>query len=291
MFARCLAAIATVILLALPGLAGAQDDEGARKAEALQKAVDAMQKVLQPGPATVKLSDRATIEVPQGAGFVRQPEAGAWADASGYPADARLVGMLAPTSEQNWVVFIDYRAGLRFDDAQARSWDARDLLARLKAGTEAGNADRQKRGEPQIEVKDWLVKPSYDEGRHTLIWAAISPEKGGEADEGTANIHGYVLGNQGTFELTLVSPAAEISSYVPIAQATLAGLKLDPGNRYADPISGQTEARSITSLITTVEPDTFAALLTFLRANWLWLAAALVIVLILVGTALRALRR
>ncbi|WP_181161200.1 DUF2167 domain-containing protein [Labrys okinawensis] len=290
-FARHLLAIATVAFLLLPGPASAQEDEGARKAQVLQQAVEAMQKVLQPGPAVTALGDRATLKVPQGAGFVRQPEAGVWASASGYPGDPNLVGMLVPTSEQNWVVFIDYRSGVRFDDDEARNWNAEDLLARLKAATEEGNPAREKRGEPQLEVRDWLVRPRYDEGQHTLIWGANTPEKGGEADEGTGNIHGYVLGNEGYFELTLVSPAAEVASHVPIAQSLVAGLQFTAGHRYQDAVNGQAEVRPVTSLITPTSPDLRATVLAYLKANWLWLLAVLLVLAILAGSALRALRR
>ncbi|MGJ4855766.1 DUF2167 domain-containing protein [Labrys sp. La1] len=290
MFARYLLAIAALAFL-LPGYGVAQEAEGLRKAQVLQQAVEAMQKVLLSGPSVANLDNRATLKLPQGTGFVRQPEAGAWASASGYPVDPKLVGMLVPTSEQNWVVFIDYRSGARFDDADARGWNADDLLASLKTATEEGNAARQKRGEPQIEVRDWLVKPRYDEMQHTLIWGAISPEKGGEADEGTANIHGYVLGNEGYFELTLVSPAAEVPSYVPIAQSILASVQFSAGNRYQDPVKGQVETRPLANLITAVSPDLWAKVLAYLKANWLWLLAALLVLTILAGSGLRALRR
>ncbi|MGO4335722.1 DUF2167 domain-containing protein [Labrys sp. KB_33_2] len=290
MFARYLLAIATLAFL-LPGYGVAQEAEGLRKAQVLQQAVEAMQKVLLSGPSVANLDNRATLKLPQGTGFVRQPEAGAWASASGYPVDPKLLGMLVPTSEQNWVVFIDYRSGARFDDADARGWNADDLLASLKTATEEGNAARQKRGEPQIEVQDWLVKPRYDEMQHTLIWGAISPEKGGEADEGTANIHGYVLGNEGYFELTLVSPAAEVPSYVPIAQSILASVQFSAGNRYQDPVKGQVETRPLANLITAVSPDLRAKVLAYFKANWLWLLAALLVLTILAGSGLRALRR
>jgi uncharacterized membrane-anchored protein len=199
--------------------------------------------------------------------------------------------MLVPTGEQNWVVFIHYRSGVRIDDAEAPGWNADDLLARLKANTEEGNAAREKRGEPRLEVRDWLVRPHYDEAQHTLIWGAISPEKGREADEGTANIHGYALGNEGYFELTLVSPAAEVSSYVPIAQSFLAGLQFTAGNRYQDTVRGKLEVRPVTSLITPTSPDLRATALAYLKANWLWLLAVLLVLAILAGSALRALRR
>ncbi|OCC01805.1 hypothetical protein BA190_26690 [Labrys sp. WJW] len=290
MFARYLLAIAAMAFL-LPGHGLAQEADGIRKAQVLQQAVEAMQKVLLPGPAMAPLDNRATLKLPQGTGFVRQPEAGAWASASDYPSDPSVLGMLVPTGEQNWVVFIHYRSGVRIDDAEAPGWNAGDLLARLKANTEEGNAAREKRGEPRLEVRDWLVRPHYDEAQHTLIWGAISPEKGGEADEGTANIHGYALGNEGYFELTLVSPAAEVSSYVPIAQSFLAGLQFTAGNRYQDAVRGKLEVRPVTSLITPTSPRLRATALAYLKANWLWLLAVLLVLAILAGSALRALRR
>ncbi|MFC2249000.1 DUF2167 domain-containing protein [Labrys portucalensis] len=291
MFARYLLAIAAMAFLLLPGHGLAQEAEGIRKAQVLQQAVEAMQKVLLSGPSVVTLDNRATLKLPQGTGFVRQPEAGAWASASDYPSDPSVLGMLVPTSEQNWVVFIHYRSGVRIDDAEATGWNADDLLARLKANTEEGNAAREKRGEHQLEVRDWLVRPHYDEAQNTLIWGAISPEKGGEADEGTANIHGYALGNEGYFELTLVSPAAEVPSYVPIARSFLAGLQFTAGNRYQDAAKGKLEVRPVTSLIAPTSPDLRATALAYLKANWLWLVAMLLVLAILAGSALRALRR
>jgi uncharacterized membrane-anchored protein len=111
MHARRISAAGLAAVMFLVAVAGlhAQETDGQKQAEALQATVDAMQKVLQPGPVEVKLAGRANLQVPAGAGYVRQPEAGAWAKVVGYDKDASLlnpdlVGIAIPMSEENWVV-------------------------------------------------------------------------------------------------------------------------------------------------------------------------------------------
>jgi hypothetical protein len=43
-------------------------------------------------------------------------------------------------------------------------------------------------------------------------------------DDGSANIHGFVLGKDGYFEMTLVAPAGEVAGYETTAGAILSGL-------------------------------------------------------------------
>jgi len=280
-------ALAASFLVGGATLTRAQETDGQKQAEILQATVDAMQKVLQPGPADVKLSDLAILHLPAGAGFVRQPEAGAWAKAVGYDKDVNLVnpdliGIAIPMSEDNWVTFINYHAGTHVVDDEARGWNLDALLQALKTSTEAGNQGRGQRGEPQIEVRDWLEKPSYDSAGHKLIWATSNAEKGGDPDEGTANVHAYALGKDGYFELTMVSPAAEVTSHLTMAEALLAGLQLDAGRQYGDGAPGVAQ-RSITSLIAPLSPGLADRGLAFARANWMWLAVGVLVLAILAG--------
>lgn len=285
-------AVAAVFLLGGVSVAAAQDQQGLQQAQTLQSAVDAMQKVLQPGPSDVTLANQATLHIPQGANFVRQPEAGIWATASGYGQDADLIGIVVPSSEENWITFIDYHAGTHILDDEARDWNADTLLKNLKASTEQGNAARQQRGDPLIEVKGWLVKPGYDAGEHKLIWGAISPEKGGDEDEGSANVHGYVLGRDGYFELTMVSPAGEIASHIPVAQAVLAGLQFGIGRRYQDyAASHDVKEQAITALIARSPAGFTDRILETLKIYWIWLLSGLLVLILLGGGLIRVLRR
>ncbi|GLS20382.1 hypothetical protein GCM10007874_33990 [Labrys miyagiensis] len=275
----------------------AQETDGQKQAVALQAAVDAMQKVLQPGPVEVKLAGRASLQVPTGAGFVRQPEAGAWAKVVGYDKDVSLLnpdlmGIAIPMSEENWVVFINYHAGTRVVDDSAKDWDPDALLNALKASNEAGNVPRQQRGEPQIEVRGWLEAPKYDSAAHKLIWATSTIEKGGDADEGTANVHAYALGKDSYFELTMVSPANEVVSHLTMAEALLSGLQFGGGQQYGDAVSGgDIKERSLTSLIATLPSSFMDKATAFAAAYWLWLAIGLVILIIVLVGLPRLLRR
>lgn len=275
---------AAALLLGGISLLHAQEQDGQKQAQDLQAAVDAMQKVLQAGPSDVMLANQASLHVPSGTGFVRQPEAGAWATVSGYGRDDDLVGIVVPSAEENWVAFIDYRPDIRIVDDEARGWDADTLLADLKASTEQGNADRLKRDEPELEVRRWLAKPSYDAAAHKLVWAAVSPPKGADEDEGSGNVHAYALGRDGYFEVTLASPAGEIASHVSVATAVLDGIHFGLGRRYEDyAASRDVKEQSITSLISSGAPGFAARILDYLRTNRGAPAVGLLVLLGLIG--------
>jgi uncharacterized membrane-anchored protein len=274
----------------------AQETDGQKQAEALQQAVDAMQKVLRPGPGEVKLANAATLRLPQDAGFVTQPEAGAWASVVGYAKDVNLInpamlGIAIPMSEENWVTFIQYHAGTRILDDAARTWDPDALLEAVKISTEAGNAAREQKGEPQIEVKGWLEKPHYDRATHKLIWATSDGEKGGDPDDGTANVHGYVLTRDGYFELTMVSPTAEVASHLAMAQALLGGLQPDAETLYDKGPEGGAKELGITSLIAPTPPSFSDKATTFVRTNGVSLAIGLLVLVALLAGLLFLLPR
>jgi uncharacterized membrane-anchored protein len=288
--------VATALLLAGIASGWAQDqqsqEQGVKQAQDLQAAVDAMQKVLQPGPSDVTLLSQATLHIPKGANFVPQPQAGAWAMASGYGKDGDLIGIVVPSSEENWITFIDYHDNVRIADGEAGDWNADTLLANLRASTEQGNAERQKRDEPQLEVRSWLEKPNYDAAAHKLIWSAVSPERGADDDDGSGNVHGYALGRDGYFELTMVSPAGEIASHVPVAKAILAGIQFGIGRRYEDYASSRdTMEKSITALISLSSPGFGQQVLGFLKIYWIWIVLGLLVLLALIGGLARAVRR
>ncbi|MDQ0393550.1 DUF2167 domain-containing protein [Labrys monachus] len=250
-----------LIGLAAGALAGfsepamAEAPSGAEQAQRLQSAVDAMQKVLVPGPGTVPLAAGAGLRVPAGAAFVRQPEAGAWAAASGYEPDKDLVGMVTPMVEgANWVIFLDYHPGGHVSDADARAWNADALLQALRASTAQGNAGRAKRDLPQLEVTGWLERPDYDAAAHRLIWAAKTSEIGDGDEPGSGNIHGFVLGRDGYAEMTMVAPSEEIASYTARARAVLAGIAFGAGGRYEEYAGAGAGERSITALISPAMP-------------------------------------
>jgi uncharacterized membrane-anchored protein len=274
--------MAAVVLVALVSSAWAQAPTGAELAERLQSAVDAMQKVLKRGPADIPLGDQGRFHVPENTGFVRQPEAGAWAEVSGYEADKDMVGMVTPMAEgTNWVAFIDYHAAGHVSDEDAKGWSADELLQSLKASTEAGNADRQKRDLPQLTVSGWLVPPAYDADTHKLIWAANTPHKGDNEgdDEGSANIHGFVLGKDGYFEMTLVAPAGEVAGYEATAAGILSGLAFNAGSRYSDQTTGS-GGKSITALVSTAAPGLLAKITGILATPWPWLAIGFCFVIV-----------
>ena len=60
-----------------------------------------------------------------------------------------------------------HKAGYIKDD-DARSWDADEMLQSIpETGTEEQNKEREKAGEPGMEIVGWSEKPRYDASHAT----------------------------------------------------------------------------------------------------------------------------
>jgi uncharacterized membrane-anchored protein len=187
------------------------------------------------GPRSVELVDQGRIELPEGYGFVPQKEAAAIMETMGNQTDERFLGVIFPTAtEAEWFVSIDYEPSGYVKDDDARDWDADDLLANLRDGTEQGNERREQMGLPAIEVARWVEAPQYDASNHRLVWSAEVRDKGGQDPNPGVNYNTYVLGREGYISLNLVTSVAEVEAHKPAARQLLRAVSFKDGKRYAD---------------------------------------------------------
>jgi len=187
------------------------------------------------GPQNVELKDQARIEVPAGYGFVPRKEAAALMDTLGNTTDERFLGLIFPTeSDAEWFVSIDYEPAGYVKDDDAREWDADELLANLKEGTEQGNERRTQMGVPPIEVTRWIEAPAYDASNHRLVWSVEARDKGGQDPNPGVNYNTYVLGREGYISLNLVTSVAEVEAHKPAAHQLLGAVSFHEGKRYSD---------------------------------------------------------
>lgn len=204
--------------------------------DAASKALDEARQAAKAGPVELPLAGQGKLRLPEGHSFVPQPQAGQLLQAMGNPGqDPRLLGLIFPNGDAAWFITVRYEDSGHIDDADAKDWNADDLLKSYREGTEASNEERQKMGVPAIEVLGWAEKPRYDAASHRLVWAMTSREKGRPANEPQGvNYNTYVLGREGYFSLNLVTGLDQLETYKPAAHAMLSALGFDEGRRYAD---------------------------------------------------------
>ena len=222
---------AATIVLALPVLAQTPAD---RKAEVEQAWREASDKA-QVGPVSIKLRDQATLQVPAHEAFIPQPAAGKLMQAIGNSNDERLLGLVLPTGDADWMVIAKYEPSGYIRDDDARDWNVDDLYKSLKEGTDHGNVEREKRGIPAVELQGWVERPHYDAATHRLVWSMATSQRGAPANAPQGvNYNTYALGREGYVSLNLVTPRQNVEADKPKVQQLLADLQFGDGKRYAD---------------------------------------------------------
>lgn len=204
---------------------------------ALTAATEAARKALRQGPADVPLSGQAVLRLPANFGYVPPAEAGQYLEALGNPTTGGVAGLVVPIDNQkgDWFVVIGYMPSGYIKDDDAKEWDADELLASLRAGTEEDNKQRAQMGIPGLEIMGWVEPPKYDESTRRLVWSIAARNQGQSADRDTGvNYNTYALGREGYFSLNLVTAQSTVMQDKPAVHALLSALQFDEGKRYTD---------------------------------------------------------
>lgn len=222
--------------LALP--VGAQPASTPELQEAaLTSAVTAAQKVIRRGPQAITLADQATLNLPEGFGYIPPVEAGSYLRALGNTPDESLSGLIVPVGQQagDWFVVINYVPSGYIKDDDAKEWNAGELLESIRAGTQEDNKQRVQMGIPEMEIIGWVEQPAYDEKTKRLVWSVSSRSTGQLATaENGINYNTYALGREGYYSLNLVTGLNTIARDKVAAHSLLAALHYKDGKRYED---------------------------------------------------------
>ena len=227
---RCLQAL----LLFFPLAGWAQTPEPEAAADPNEAVWQAASEAMIRGPQAVDLLDQARIQLPEGFGFVPHDPAAKVMEAMGNQTGSSFIGLIFPLSEKGWFVTVDYEKSGYIKDDEARDWDADGLLKNLRAGTEASNEDRQKRGIAPIKVTRWIETPAYDSGVHQLVWSAEVRLRDGEDPDPGVNYNTYVLGRDGYISLNLITAVSSVEQDKPAARELLQATTFNEGKRYGD---------------------------------------------------------
>lgn len=222
------------------------------------------------GPTNAPLGSMASINVPAGFRFIDGKTTRALLKAEGEPVSDSILGLMAPTNA-DWSVMFEF-AGIGYvKDDDKDKLDADKLLASIKAGTEAANKERQRNGNPPLEVVGWEVPPKYDAATHNLEWAVRATCEG----RPILNYNTRLLGRKGVMEVVLIVKPDMLGDTLPTFREMLAGYSYQSGQTYAEYRSGDKLAKyGLGALVVggaavgAAKLGLFTALAVFLKKGW-----------------------
>lgn len=217
------------------------------------------------GPSVGDLGTEAQVKVPNGYLFAGAKDTRTIMEANQNPTTGREMGFVAPADEDWFAVFEFDNVGYVKDD-EKDSLDANALLESIKAGTDAGNKERLKRGWATMSILGWEQPPRYNDITHNLEWAVRAESEGLPI----VNHNTRLLGRGGVMEVTLVTDPSNLAATLPKFKTMLEGFEFKSGHKYAEFKAGdKTAAYGLTGLIV---GGTTAALVKTGAFKWIWKA-------------------
>jgi uncharacterized membrane-anchored protein len=183
------------------------------------------------GPSEVKLSDQATLRLPEGYRFLgSQDTQNVLKRMGNFPSGSEL-GLISSThTDEKWFVVVQHIDAGYVKDDDAANWNPDELFASIKEGTESDNKHREAQGFPPLILIGWEEKPHYDAQSHKVVWAISSKEK----DSKGVNYNTLTLGRFGYMSMNMVGKLLDLPQLKPHVQTLLANLNFVEGKRYAD---------------------------------------------------------
>src|SRR5437870_4054560 len=222
------------------------------------------------GPTKARLESVAQVNVPAGFMFIDGKSTRALMKAKGEPTSGQEVGLLVTTNEEFSVFFEFSESGYVKDDDKDKL-DADKLLASIKRGTAEQNKERQRAGNPPLEIVGWELPPKYNAATHNLEWAIRATSEG----RPILNYNTRLLGRKGVMEVVLIVEPDKLSDTLPSFRDLLAGYSFQTGQTYAEFHQGDKVAKyGLAALVVggaavgAAKLGLFSALLVFLKKGW-----------------------
>jgi uncharacterized membrane-anchored protein len=185
----------------------------------------------QKGPFKATLGDQANLTVPEGYVFLGpQDTQRLLKDMGNFPSGSELGLVAGGSGDQNWFVVIRFVDAGFVPDDDAANWDAEEMLASIKEGTEEANAKRRELGMGPLTVRGWEEKPHYDKANNKVVWAISAESQNGAS----VNYNTLALGRHGYMSMNLVAGLDQLQGLKPHAHTLLANLNFIEGKQYAD---------------------------------------------------------
>ena len=228
----------------------------------------------QRGPLTVTVAGNSTLVVPAGYVFLDEKNTTKFLELNENIGNDSEV-LVAPES-LDWTAYLSFDpSGYVKDD---ETIDAAALLASLKEGTAAANAERKQRGWTEVNVIGWASAPSYNRTTQRLEWATLLESQGRR----NANFSTKILGRQGHTSVVLVANLESLSAAQATLNTLLENYRFNSGETYAEWKQGDKIAEyGLGALVlggaaaVAAKKGLWTVLAGFLAAAWKFLLAGL----------------
>jgi uncharacterized membrane-anchored protein len=232
----------------------------------------------QMGPTTVKLGNRASLNVPDGYAFL-DPAGSRSLNVILHnpPADADEYTLAPKTLD--WISFFSYEdIGYVKDDEKL---DPDAILQSYREGTEQGNKERRARGWDELNILGWNAKPEYDSQIKSLAWSILAEDT--QTHHQIINYNTRLLGRHGVMDVVVVTAPEKLATSIADFKSTLPGFQYSAGESYAEYRAGDRVAEyGLAALITggalavAAKKGLFTVIGGFLVAAWKLVLAAFV---------------
>lgn len=185
----------------------------------------------QMGPTEALLGDQATLSLPNGYRFLGPEETQRLLREMGnFPSGAELGLITSATPGEQWFMVIRYLDAGYVKDDDAANWNADELLASIREGTEEDNKRREAQGHPPLVIRGWEEPPRYDKTANKVVWAIAAQEQ----EQVGVNYNTMALGRQGYLNMNMVGSLEELPKLKPHVDTLLASVAFVEGKRYSD---------------------------------------------------------
>ena len=182
----------------------------------------------QKGPCIGQLGSIAEIRVPAGYVFADGNDTRILMEEMQNPVSGKELGFIA--SSEDWFLIFEFNDIGYIKDDEKDSLNADELLKSLKAGNEAANKERIKRGWHIMTITGWEILPHYNQQTHNLEWAI----KGESEGKSVINFNTRLLGREGVMSVTLVADPSLLKGALPNYRQVLSDYSFKPGRKYAE---------------------------------------------------------
>jgi uncharacterized membrane-anchored protein len=193
------------------------------------------------GPATIKLGDYATIDLPKGYMFIPSFKDQLISSKLEVAVNHTVLGAILPSDGgRNWYVTVSKLETGYLTSAQVDALDKSEVLATLRSVALKYNAARMMAGFTKVDMGKWLEEPKHDAARNRYTTAVRMYETGPTThDDSFANIDTLLFGRSQVLRVGLRTMMTEHTTYKPRLEALTNVIRFAPGHRPEDYVAGK----------------------------------------------------
>lgn len=153
------------------------------------------------------------------------------------PAAANgVLGMVFPKGksfvDDSWSAVITFEDTGYVSDDDAKTIDYNEMLANMKAADEEHAPEIRAQGYPAGILQRWAQAPTYDAGKHSLVWARDI--KFDDMPEDSLNYDIRLLGREGVLSMNILASINQLDEVRDAAKTFASVGSFRGGARYAD---------------------------------------------------------